>query len=63
MGKGKQTAGPGSAPGFARETGMPKSGQLSQKQAKNTLDQAKGAAPDRGQTRGGSRQGGKSSGD
>lgn len=46
----KQLKSSGSAPGFARETGFPKSGQLSQKQAKNTQDQARPGAPNRGQT-------------
>jgi len=55
--------GSGSAPGFARETGAPPIVKEQERaHSRNTLDQARPAAPDRGQTAGGSRQGGGSGG-
>lgn len=48
------------APGFAREKSAPDGVKAHERaHSRNTLDQAKGPAPDRGQTAGGSRQGGK----
>ena len=57
----KQIEGKGSAPAWdhAKESGKAPSFVKNYPGAKNTLDQAKGAAPDSGQTAGGSRQGGR----
>lgn len=60
---GKQIEGPGGAPGFARGSTAPEFVKSHERaHSKNTLDPAKGAAPDSGQTKGGSRQGGKTGG-
>ena len=60
----KQIQGPGSAPGFAGQTGAPPICKSHERaHSKNTLDPAKRGAPDSGQTRGGSRQGHRTSDD
>ena len=53
----------GSAPGFAKETGAPKFVKEYERAHTKAVDTAKSPAPDSGQTRGGSRQGGRSSSD
>jgi len=60
-GKGQMQQQGGAGPG-TEATGMPKHLKASVTGAKNTSDQAKRAAPDSGQTKGGSRQGGRSGG-
>lgn len=50
----KQIQGPGGAPGFARgSTAAPIAKSNESAHSKNTLDPAKGRAPDSGQTKGG----------
>jgi hypothetical protein len=59
MGK-KQIQGPRGTWDHARQTSCPPMVKSHERaHSKNTLDPAKGPAPDKGQTAGGSRQGGK----
>lgn len=57
--KERQIEGPQGAPDFAQVKPAPRGGQTQSSGAKNVFDQAKAPAPDRGQTAGGSRQGGR----